>query len=116
MRFIVDAQLPRKLSNLLVSKGIDSIHTLDLLNKNLTSDSKIIELCEKQNKVVITKDSDFLESKLIRNKPQKLVLVLTGNIRNDLLINIFDTQIGKIMELLKSSDVIEIGTSSIIAK
>ncbi len=38
MKFIVDAQLPKSLSDLLNSRGFDSIHTLDLPNKNSTSD------------------------------------------------------------------------------
>jgi predicted nuclease of predicted toxin-antitoxin system len=29
MRFVVDAQLPKSLSDLINSKGYDSIHTLD---------------------------------------------------------------------------------------
>jgi len=52
MRFIVDAQLPRKLSRFLNSKNLDSIHTLDLPGKNFTPDSALIEICEKQNRVI----------------------------------------------------------------
>jgi predicted nuclease of predicted toxin-antitoxin system len=55
MKFLVDAQLPRKLSRFLTSKNFDSIHTLDLPGKNFTTDSEIIEICEKQNRVIITK-------------------------------------------------------------
>jgi len=39
MKFIVDAHLSKKLSLFLNEKGFDSIHTLDLPNKNSTSDS-----------------------------------------------------------------------------
>jgi len=41
MKFIVDAQLPKKLSELLVKKGFDSLHTLDLPNNNATTDNEI---------------------------------------------------------------------------
>ncbi len=116
MKFLVDAQLPRKLSEFFISKSIDSIHTLDLPHKNLTSDSDIIEISEMQNRIIVTKDSNFYESKLLRNKPKKLILVQTGNISNELLINLFDNCIEKIRELLESYDIIEIGTDSIIAK
>jgi predicted nuclease of predicted toxin-antitoxin system len=116
MKFIVDAQLPKKLSHFLVTKGYDSIHTLELPMRNLTSDTEIIEICEQDNRVVITKDSDFYESKLLRNKPQKLVVVLTGNIHNDLLINLFDNYIEKINELLIDNDIIEVDKNTIIAK
>lgn len=116
MRFIVDAQLPRKLSHFLVSKGFDSIHTLELPLQNLTSDTEIIAISERENRVVITKDSDFYESKLLRNKPQKLVVVMTGNITNDLLIKLFDNNIGKIIELLIDNDIIEIDKNALVAK
>jgi len=45
MKLIIDAQLPRKLSYFFISRGIDSVHTLDLPEKNLTPDSEIIEIC-----------------------------------------------------------------------
>jgi predicted nuclease of predicted toxin-antitoxin system len=56
MNFIVDAQLPKSLSDFLNSKGHNSIHTLELDNKNKTSDNTIVEIAEKENRVVITKD------------------------------------------------------------
>lgn len=42
MKFLVDAQLPKRLSDFLVTKGFDSIHTLQLDNRNATQDSEII--------------------------------------------------------------------------
>ncbi len=41
MKFIIDAQLPRRLSYFLREKGFDSIHTLDLPKGNKTSDTEI---------------------------------------------------------------------------
>ena len=49
MRFLVDAQLPKKLSRFLNEKGFESIHTLDLPNGNKTTDAEIIELSLKFN-------------------------------------------------------------------
>ena len=50
MKFIVDAQLPRSLSDFLKSSGFDSIHTLELPEMNRTGDGSIAELllCLKQ--------------------------------------------------------------------
>ena len=62
MKFIVDAQLPKLLSDLLNNRGFDSIHTLDLPNKNSTSDKEITEIAFNEKRIVITKDNDFLES------------------------------------------------------
>ena len=116
MKFIVDAQLPRKLSGMLVSRGFDSIHTLDLPAKNLTPDNEIIEICEKQNRIIITKDSDFYDSKIIRNKPKKLIVIQTGNIRNEILFTLFETHFDKIIQLIEQFDVVEMNLDSIITK
>ncbi len=116
MKVIVDAQLPLRLSDFLKLKGIDSIHTIELLAKNKTSDQVIIEICENENRVIITKDSDFYESKLIKNKPLKLILVNTGNINNDNLIDLFKKNLDKIVELIEVSDIVELGIGSITSK
>jgi predicted nuclease of predicted toxin-antitoxin system len=60
MKFIVDAQLPRRLARDLTAAGHDVIHTLDLPLQNRTSDSEIVALASKESRIVITKDSDFV--------------------------------------------------------
>lgn len=42
MRFLVDAQLPRRFASWLKDAGHDSLHTLDLPKKNHTQDSELI--------------------------------------------------------------------------
>ena len=59
MKFIVDAQLPPSLAKLLQEKGYDAIHTMDLPNQNDTPDEEINQLSLAQERIVITKDSDF---------------------------------------------------------
>ena len=113
-RFIVDAQLPQRLSHFLVSKGYDSIHTLDMPSKNETTDTYIKNLSIADNRVLITKDDDFLHSYLIEKKPSKLILVKTGNINNDTLIDIFEKEILNIIEILKCSSMIEITKNTIV--
>ncbi len=113
MKFIVDAQLTKSLSDLLNQLGFDSIHTLDLPNKNLSKDGFITELAIQEDRVVITKDSDFLQSYLIKSEPQKLILVKTGNIHNRLLLKIFENNFQIIVNLLCRSNMIEIGQTKI---
>lgn len=66
--------MPRRLSGFLITKGFDSIHTLQLSDKNKIKDKQIIRISEEQKRVVITKDDDFLESFLITGKPLKRLL------------------------------------------
>lgn len=75
MKYLVDAQLPKALSYFLVAKGIDAIHTLELPDKNKTSDAVINMLSVEENRVVITKDDDFLQSYLIHKTPTNFYLL-----------------------------------------
>ncbi len=59
MKFIIDAQLPKSLADFLNQIGHEALHTLSLPDKNKTTDSQIIEISVKENRVVITKDADF---------------------------------------------------------
>ncbi len=108
MKFLVDAQLPKNLSDFLIGRGFDSIHTIDLPHKNRTSDKGIIQFAETQNRIIISKDVDFLNSHLIKSLPSKLVIVKTGNISNRKLIEIFDSSLDLIIRMLKHSDLVEV--------
>ncbi|MCX6875706.1 MAG: DUF5615 family PIN-like protein [Verrucomicrobia bacterium] len=80
MNFMVDAQLPRLLAVRLNELGQAARHTLDLSAGNRTSDHVIAELADLDEAVVISKDSDFLNSHLLHRKPAKLLLISTGTL------------------------------------
>lgn len=82
MKFLVDAQLPVRLARFLQASGYDTLHTKDLPKQNATSDTAINDISVEQGRVVITKDADFVDSFLTIQKPLKLLLVYTGNIKN----------------------------------
>jgi predicted nuclease of predicted toxin-antitoxin system len=89
MKFLIDAQLPPSLKEVFISKGYDCIHTLDLEQKNNTPDSIINIISVNQKRILITKDSDFYNSFLIKQVPHKLILVKLGNTSKKELIQIF---------------------------
>ena len=60
MKFIVDAHFPKRLATWLINHGEDAIHTSDLPEKNNTSDKTIIQIAEKEKRIVISKDNDFI--------------------------------------------------------
>jgi predicted nuclease of predicted toxin-antitoxin system len=60
MKFIVDAQLPRKFVIWLNEAGHDALHTLELPKKNLTSDMELTEFAVSQGRIVVSKDDDFV--------------------------------------------------------
>lgn len=113
MKFLVNAQLPKSLSLLLLEKGYDSIHTLDLPNQSKTNDKSIIAFTELQNRTVVTKDNDFLDSFLIKSQPRKLIMARTGNISNSQRLSLFEGNLNSLLEMLKRSNLIQIGLSEI---
>ncbi len=113
MKFIFDAQLPRKLSLLFKHKGYDSIHTLDLPNKNKTTDSDINRISISEERVVVSKDLDFVESLLVSNKPYKLLYVSTGNINNKELQDIFAKNLDQIITYLEENRLVELTNENI---
>jgi predicted nuclease of predicted toxin-antitoxin system len=60
---------------------------------NKTGDTTIAEKADAEGRVVITKDADFLDSYLLYGKPEKLLLVKTGNIPNSELFKLFQNNL-----------------------
>lgn len=50
MKFIVDAQLPKSLSDFFNENGFDSIHTLELPDSNTTKDGTIAKMANNEKK------------------------------------------------------------------
>ena len=111
---MVDAQLPVRLARFLQASGYDTLHTRDLPQQNATSDSAINDISIEQERVVITKDADFVDSFLTIQKPSKLLLVSTGNIRNSELEEIFNNNLSTLVNLLQNNDYVEINREEII--
>lgn len=82
MRFLVDAQLPRRLIFRFREAGHDALHALDLPRGNRTTDAELIAFATRQERIVVTKDADFVDSFMLRHQPPKLLLITTGNITN----------------------------------
>jgi len=113
MKFLVDAHLPSGLCQLLQSAGHDARHTLQLPAKNLTTDKVINTLSAKEKLVVISKDTDFYYSHLLRKEPYKLVLVRTGNIGSRELIDLFARNLPLIERALKKYSLVELDRSKL---
>jgi len=82
MKILLDAQLPRSLAKQLESMGCDVLHTFDLAEGNRSSDRTIASIADRNQRVVFSKDADFLQSHLLRGSPARLLIVSIGNINN----------------------------------
>jgi predicted nuclease of predicted toxin-antitoxin system len=114
MKFLVDAQLPRRLVGRLRAAGHEAIHTLDLPQGNRTTDTTINELSAREGYAVVTKDSDFVNSFLLSRRPRKLLLVSTGNISNAELETLFVVNLERLAEGFDTLDFIELDRGALI--
>ncbi|HEY5405721.1 MAG TPA: DUF5615 family PIN-like protein [Ginsengibacter sp.] len=106
MKFLIDAQLPPSLKHLFIGNGYDCIHTIDLEYGNETTDEMINRISIEEQRIVITKDSDFYHSFIIRKESFKLIFVKLGNTSKDDLLNFFSDKFSEIISDIKKEDLI----------
>jgi predicted nuclease of predicted toxin-antitoxin system len=114
VRFLIDAQLPRRLAVQLSALGHDAIHTLDLPEGNRTSDQLICARADATDAAVVTKDADFVINRTLHGSPQRLLVIATGNIANPDLIHLIETNLDLIESALKTPAHVELGRESLV--
>jgi len=97
----------------LLANDIESKHTLDLPKKNATHDTEIIQFADDEDRIVISKDSGFLDNYILDGSPKKLLIVSTGNINNRNLIQLFEKNLETLISLFEENSVIEIDEEEI---
>ena len=113
MKFLVDAHLPPSLAALLAAYGHDALHTASLPARNQTRDREINELSLREERVVVTKDTDFFYSHILQGRPWKLLLVRTGNIGTRELKAIFTRNLPAILTAMESHTLVEIDRDAV---
>ena len=86
MKFLIDNQLPSALTKLLVSKGHDASHVLDL-GLDSATDTEIWNYAEANSFVLVTKDEDFARRASQPNASVQVVWVRKGNCRKTALLS-----------------------------
>ena len=114
MKILVDAQLPNRLCQELRECGHDAAHTLALPSGNRTSDAEIMRISDAEGRVVITKDDDFVQSFLLRNQPQRLLLIATRNIGNAELSRLIAAALPAMVKAFGTARYIEISHNVMI--
>ena len=113
MKFLVDAHLPPGICALLQASGHDALHTRQLPAQNHTPDQVLNDLSVRDQRVVISKDTDFYYSHLLLQRPHKLLLVRTGNIRTRELKLLFETHLTEIIDALEANSLVELDRSEV---
>lgn len=114
MKFLVDAQLPARLTRQLVEAGHDAVHTSQLAAGNRTSDEEITRIADEQRRVVVSKDRDFRDSHILRRTPRRLLVVSTGNISNDDLLALFEQHLAAIVTAFGDAALVELRSGELV--
>ncbi len=109
MKFIIDAHLPRRLAVWLSANGHDAVHTLDLPAGNRTSDRAIEQFADAEDRIVVTKDQDFVTSFLVHGRPRQLLLISVGNMSNTALLALFESGLPRLTLALTNARYVELG-------
>lgn len=78
MRFVVDANLPRRLTDWLIERGHQCEHVLDL-DLAQSSDEEIWRYCLSSGAIIVSKDEDFANRVRGGRRGPVVVWVRTGN-------------------------------------
>ncbi len=113
MKFLVDAQLPRRFASWLNEAGHDALHTLDLPRKNLTTDQEVIARAKRDGRIVVSKDADFIQTFLVTGEPL-LLLISTGNINNAELEKLLHANLSGIEAAFASNRFVEITGDALV--
>lgn len=88
MKFLCDVNIAIRVAKFLAAQGAEVAHVNQLRERWNTSDQKIREMADAQQAIVVSKDSDFRDSFLLRGTPKKLVHVCLGNAATDDIIEL----------------------------
>ena len=93
----------------LAAGGHDALHTLDLPLGNFTPDEALIEQADVEGRVLVTKDDDFVQSRLVRGRPRLLWLIATGNVDNRALEAMVRKAMPQVERAFESDGFVELG-------
>ncbi|GHT36914.1 hypothetical protein FACS189435_0830 [Bacteroidia bacterium] len=103
LRFIIDTQLPPSLAEFFRRRGFDATHVMDYPQGALASDKEIIAIAKSEARIIVTKDSDFMDYYLLKGYPPSVMLLQLGNIKNNELFVFLDKQAGHVTTLYTES-------------
>ena len=79
MKWLIDAQLPLRFAEWIRDQGDDVVHSSELPKGNRTSDREICRIADQEDRIVVSKDRDFLDSHKVLGSPKRFVFARFGN-------------------------------------
>jgi predicted nuclease of predicted toxin-antitoxin system len=113
VKFLIDAQLPARLARHLNDAVHDAIHTLDLPEQNRTSDAEVSRIADTEERVEVSKDSDFRDSHLLNDTPERWLIVSTGNITNRDLSTLFKEHLDAVVAAFEKARLVQMNVDDL---
>jgi predicted nuclease of predicted toxin-antitoxin system len=104
-----------RLASRLIELGHDAAHTSSLPEGNRTTDQQIAATADLDGRIVVTKDADFRNSHLLTGSPARLLVVATGNIRNDDLSSLFESRLAEIEDAFGLGEYVELRRDAVVS-
>lgn len=89
LKFLIDTQLPPRLAAFLTEQGYDAIHTTSFPDGHLLQDAEIRAIALREERIIMTKDSDFHDYYMVKGVPPRLLYLTLGNMTNTDLLSLF---------------------------
>ena len=103
MRFLVDAQLPPALARWLVAAGHEAEHVGDV-GLGDAQDQAIWAYAAGVGAVIVSKDEDFAQRKIMRNAGPRIVWIRRANTRRRELLVWFEAVLPQMIEALERGE------------
>lgn len=105
MRFLVDAQLPPALARWLVAAGYEAEHVGDV-GLGDAQDQAIWAYAVSVGAVIVSKDEDFAQRKVMKNAGPQIVWIRRPNTRRRDLLIWFEAVLPRIVDALKRGELL----------
>jgi predicted nuclease of predicted toxin-antitoxin system len=103
MRFIVDAQLPPALARWLAANGHEAEHVADR-HLATTSDTAIWDFALHASAVIVTKDEDFAQRKVLTDNGPAVIWIRLPNTRRRELLSWFEAVLPDVLSALQRGE------------
>jgi len=103
MRFLIDAQLPPALARWLGAQGLEAAHVGDL-GMQAASDNAIWEHARTTAAVIVTKDEDFAQRKVLTDEGPAILWVRLPNTRKRDLLAWFEMVLPDVLAALERGE------------
>lgn len=100
-KWLIDTQLPPKLVNIFIDLGHDAVHTKSYAHGVFLTDADIRKLALNEERIIITKDSDFYNNHFKNAMMPPILYLRLGNISNKDLISLLKNNLSSIISALE---------------